>query len=807
MKEYNFKKIEKKWQRIWEKVGLYKVKDREKEKKNFYCLDMFIYPSGHGLHVGHLHGYVASDVISRYLRLKGYNVLHPMGFDAFGLPAENAAIKYGIHPRVWTKKSIKNIKRQLKSLGFSYDWSREIITCEPEYYKFTQWLFLKLYKAGLVERKKFPANFCPCCKTVLANEQVVEGKCERCGADIIQKEIEQWFFKITKYADRLLKDLEKLDWPQSTKIMQKNWIGKSTGWIVKFPILNASFKIEVFTTRLDTIFGVSYLVLSPEHPLIEKIKNQIKNKKELEKYIEKSKRKTERERISKEKTGIKLKNLFAINPVNFQKVPVFVGDWVLFHYGTGAIMGVPAHDLRDFEFAKKYKLKIKEVIKKPKDFKGEVFEGEGKLINSGKFSGFPSKIAQEKIGNFLKKRKLAKRAVFYKLRDWTISRQRYWGCPIPMIYCEKCGWQPVKEKDLPVLLPDLKDFKPRKDGKAPLYSNKKFLETKCPRCGAKAERETETMDTFVCSSWYYLRYTDPKNKKRFADSSKVKAWLPVDLYIGGREHAVGHLLYARFITKVLKDLDYLHFNEPFLRLKHQGLILGPDGYKMSKSRGNVISPEEMIEKYGADALRIYELFIGPFEENIAWSEKGIEGCYRFLKRVWRIFSTKKITEKVKDFELEKLIHKAIKKVSEDIEDFKFNTAISTLMVLSKELEKKEKISKKNLEIFLLLLSPFAPHLSEELFQKIKGKKSFKKKFSIFSQKWPSYKEKYIREKEIIFLIQINGKLRDKMKLPAGLSQKEIEKLAISREKVQKWIEDKKIKKVIFIPNKLINIVI
>lgn len=812
--EYNPQKIEKKWQKIWEESGIYKTLDRVKGKKNFYHLVMFPYPSGN-LHIGHWYNFVGADVYARFKRLQGFNVMSPIGFDAFGLPAENAAISRRIHPKTWTYRNIKRMRKQLKSIGTIYDWSREIITCEPEYYKWTQWMFLQFYKAGLAYRAKVPCNFCPSCKTVLANEQVIEGKCERCDSEVIQKEFEQWLFKITDYAEELLKDLEKLDWPEKTKIMQKNWIGKSEGALIKFQITNLKAQIEVFTTRPDTLFGCTYLVLAPEHPIIEKLKDQIINYKYVKDYIEESKKKTERERILeiKEKTGIEIKGVKAINPANKREIPIWVADYVLIHYGTGAIMAVPCHDQRDFDFAREYNLPMIEVIKpyfKEKELPKETpmiisdgkferaFEGEGILINSGRFNGMDSQKAKERIVEWLTKKNLAKKAVYYKLKDWLISRQRYWGAPIPMIFCRKCGWQPVPEKDLPVLLPKVKDFLPTGEGKSPLAKSKKFIKAICPKCQGAAERETDTMDTFVCSSWYFLRYTDPKNLNKFASKEKMKKWLPVNIYIGGAEHAVMHLLYARFFTKVLRDLGCLHFSEPFLSLRHQGIILGPDGQKMSKSRGNVIDPDEQVKKYGSDAVRMYLCFMGPYDQGGPWHPKGIVGVFRFLQKVWHL--KEKIKKDFKNEKIEKLLHKTIKKVGDDIENFRFNTAISSLMILVNEMLKEKEISQEHFETLLLLLAPFAPHLTEELWFQLGNE------YSIHNQKWPKYDEKMIKEKMITLIIQINGKLRDKIEVEADISEEKAKNLTLMREKVKRWIGGKEIKKVIFIPRKLINIV-
>ena len=850
-KEYDFLKIEKKWQEIWEKTQLYKSLDEEKNKKNFYCLDMFPYPSGEGLHVGHLHGYIASDIIARYMRMKGFNVLHPMGFDAFGLPAENAAIKRKIHPKIWTFNNIQKIRKQLKSVGFSFDWDREIITCEPGYYKFTQWMFLQFFHQGLAIRKKAPVNFCPSCKTVLANEQVIDGKCERCGSEVLQKEFEQWFFKITRYAKELLKGLEKLDWPEKTKLMQRNWIGESEGWEIKFQILDSKLSIWVFTTRADTLFGCTYLVLAPEHPLIEKLKPQILNFSQVKRYIERAKRKTERERISelREKTGVELKGVKALNPVNKKEISIFVADYVLFHYATGAIMAVPCHDQRDFEFAKKYNLPMIEVIKPEKEQPEfpqkaslvisngryqRAYEGKGILINSGRFTGMRSERAKEAIGKWLERRGVAKRNIYYKLKDWLISRQRYWGCPIPLVFCENCkrrienkevkkgefskgellnpGWIGVEENSLPVLLPEIKDYLPTGEGKSPLARSKEFVNTICPKCGKSARRETDTMDTFVCSSWYFFRYVDPKNKKEFASPEKIKKWLPVNLYIGGAEHATMHLLYARFFTKVLRDLKKIDFDEPFLKLRHQGTILGPDGQKMSKSKGNVIPIDETIEKYGADTMRLYEMFMGPFEAATSWQTKGINGCFRFLQRVWNLIQEVKDSKDfIEDVGIERLIHRTIKKVSEDIENFKFNTAISSLMVLVNQLvANREKLTLNDLKTLLLLLAPFAPHLTEELWQILRPSfsiKEFKKEESIHLQRFPEHNPKLIKEETLVLVIQVNGRVRDKIEVRKTVSKEEIFTLTLGRERVKKWIEGKRIKKIIFVPNKLINIVV
>lgn len=851
--KYNHQKIEKKWQKLWEAVEIYKISDKVNGKKNFYHLAMFPYPSG-DLHIGHWYNFAPADVYARFKRMQGFNVMSPIGFDAFGLPAENAAIKRGIHPGSWTKKNIKTMRKQLKSMGTIYDWSREIITCEPEYYKWTQWMFLQLYKKGLAYRDKAIANWCPSCKTVLANEQVVEGKCERCDSEVLQKEIEQWLFKISAYAEDLLKDLDEIDWPPTTKIMQRNWIGKSDGWNIKFQISRlrpsgfggqekSKLQIDVFTTRADTLFGCAYLVLAPEHRLIEELKDQILNYKYVKQYIEEIQKKTERERISdlKEKTGVELKGIKAVNPVNNREIPIFAADYVLAHYGTGAVMAVPAHDQRDFDFAKKYDLPIIEVIqseeidktllKKPSLIMSDgrlegAYEGDGILFHSGRFDGLQSKIARDKIGGGLAQKNQAQKKIYYRLKDWLISRQRYWGSPIPMVYCQKCGWQPVVEKDLPIILPKIKDFKPTSEGKSPLAKSKNFVETNCPKCKGSAQRETDTMDTFVCSSWYFLRYADPRNEKQFASKDKINSWLPVNMYIGGAEHSVMHLLYSRFFVKALKDLGRVNFQEPFLKLRHQGIILGPDGQKMSKSKGNIVDPDEQVRKYGSDAVRMYLCFMGPYNQGGPWNPNGLVGVYRFLNRVWDLADKKNKTKNEKETgesgkneqleiqnkQTEQLLQKTIKKVTEDIDSLRFNTAVSALMILVNHLAANgEKPTEKNLKTLLLLLAPFAPHITEELWLSLaepsKSDKTFAVKNSIHNQEWPKYEEGLLGEKKYRLIIQINGKIRDKIEVDDGIGEEEAKKLTFGREKVKNWVVGKEIKKIVFIPGKLINIVV
>ncbi|MBU4023089.1 leucine--tRNA ligase [Patescibacteria group bacterium] len=775
MTDYNFSEIEKNWQKKWAENKIFEA-DNKSKKPKFFILDMFPYPSGDGLHVGHPRGYVGSDVISNYKRMKGFNVLHPMGWDAFGLPAENYAIKTGIHPSITTKKNIQRFKEQMQNIGLSYDWTREINTTDPDYYKWTQWIFLKLFEKGLAYRRKLPINWCPSCKTGLANEEVIAGKCERCGAETTKKDIEQWVLKITDYAEELLQGLDGLDWPEKIKEMQRNWIGKSEGADIEFKIQNSKFKIQVFTTRPDTIFGATFMVLAPEHNLVDKITTPDK-KKEVEKYIEESRKKLdiERQAQDREKTGV-FTGAYALNPATKENIPIYSADYVLPSYGYGAIMAVPAHDERDHEFAEKFKLEIKEI------------ELDKTVEQAIKLYG--------------------KKTINYKLRDWIFSRQRYWGEPIPLVFCEDCkkeiekgntknfskgellnpGWIALPDKELPLELPKLEKYQPSGTGDSPLSNAKTWLKATCPRCKGEAEREINTMPQWAGSCWYFIRYLDPKNKKEIADKKLIKDWLPVNFYIGGAEHAVLHLLYSRFWIKVLKDEKILLFDEPFKKLRTIGLILASDGQKMSKSRGNVINPDEIIRKYGADAFRLYEMFMGPFDQPIAWDSNGIIGIKRFLDKVW----------KLKVINSDNLIvDKVVKKVTEDIEAEKFNTGIAFMMEFVNLASIG--ITKSNLETFLKILSPFAPHIAEEMWQGLEHKTS------IFKEKWPKYKD--IKDKEIELVIQINGKVRDTISAKAGISEKEAKELALKSGRIQNWLKDKKIKKTIFIKNKLINFVI
>lgn len=994
MKKYDFSKIEKKWQDKWLEEKIFKAREESKKPK-YYQLETFPYPSAAGLHVGHPKGYIAEDIHARYMRMNGYEVLYTMGWDAFGLPTENYAIKIGKSPKEVAASNIKNFKRQVRMFGLSYDWDREINTSSPDYYKWTQWLFIQLFKRGLAYRAKARVNWCPKDQTVLANEQVVSGRCERDNEPVVQKEMEQWFFKITDYVERLLEDLEKLDWPEATKKRQRDWIGKSEGaeldfeirtkekpnfvllhgyrsspdenffpWLkkelenrgyrvqapnlpnsakprveeqVSYVLKNVSFdkntvllghslgsvvalktleKLEcrirktvlvggfmenkfvdgdnfepyvfdwkfdvqkisrnagvvvslrdltddsvpqyqpkkiteklggylvdfkaekphargskepiilknaldvltVFTTRPDTLFGATYIVLAPEHPLVAVSKSQVANRDEVENYIEQARYKTEliRQEEAREKTGVELKGVKAINPATKEEIPVWIADYVLAGYGTGAIMAVPAHDQRDYEFAKKFNLPIKIVIcphypEKTCPVLDRAYEGEGHLVGSGKFDGMKSEEARKAITEFVGGRT----KIQYKIRDWSVSRQRYWGVPIPIIYCDKCGVVPVPEKDLPVLLPDDVDYRPK--GMPPLASSKKFMETKCPSCGGSAKRDPETLDTFVDSSWYYLRYTDPHNDKEFASRENLRHWLPVDLYIIGAEHTALHLLYSRFITKFLYDEGYLNFNEPFLKVRHQGMILGPDGRRMSKRWGNVVNPDDVISEFGADTMRLYEMFMGPFEGTQPWDSKGILGVHRFLNNVWdyfkgwqKDFEKGKIGEK-QDVKIERLLQKTIRKVSEDIKEFRFNTAISALMIFFNSIKVSGKetayglsetlpLTVKNMEKFLKLLYPFAPHLAQELWSMLGNDKI------LDYEKWPEYDSKLAEEEKITLVVQVNGKVRDTFEAEADISEEKAKEIALGRKKVKSFLLGKEPKRVIYVKGKLVSIV-
>ncbi len=810
--KYNPQEIEKKWQEKWVADRLYEVKENDPHPK-FYALTMFPYTSG-DLHIGHWYAMAPSDVQARFKRMQGYNVLHPIGFDAFGLPAENAAISRGIHPYTWTMNNIENMRRQLKTIGAIYDWSREVITCVPEYYKWTQWFFLKLYEAGLAYRAEAPVNWCGKCQTVLANEQVTsEGLCERCNTPVVRKYLEQWFFRITRYAEELL-DHSKIDWPERIKIMQKNWIGKSYGADLSFGLEYkgiAEKELRVFTTRPDTIYGVTFFVMAPEHPLVPKL-TAPERKAAVEKYIHQTLRQTEIERTSveKEKTGVFLGS-YVINKVNEEKVPIWIADYVLPSYGTGAVMAVPAHDQRDFEFAKKYGLPISVVIAPP-DWDGKELDAawveNGTMVNSAQFNGMPSDKAFDAICDYMESKNWGKRAVTYRLRDWLISRQRYWGAPIPVIYCQKCGIVPVPEKDLPVLLPQDAEFRPT--GESPLKYCESFVNTKCPKCSAPAQRETDTMDTFMCSSWYFLRYTSPDADNYPFDKARMKFWMPVDLYTGGAEHANMHLLYARFFNKAIRDIGVVNFDEPFTRLFNQGIIIYK-GEKMSKSKGNVVTPDVYIGELGADAVRAYLMFVGPWEMGGEWNDNGIVGMSRWLNRVWNLVTanyTARTTTPDAEKELLRITHQTIKRVTQDMERFRFNTMLAALMEFTNYLGKVQDEGtvsasawQQAISTLLLLLAPSAPHLAEELWV------TTGHPYSIHNQKWPTWNEELAKEEEVTLVIQVNGKLRDKVTVPVSITEDEAKKLALSQERIKPYLNNKQPAKIIYVPGRLINIVV
>ncbi len=796
--QYRAQEIEPKWQRFWEKKGFYRAEDFSKKSKKYILIE-FPYPSGQGLHVGHCRSYSVLDAIARKHRMQGFNVMFPIGWDAFGLPTENYAIKTGIHPIEATKKNIANFKRQSRSLGFSFDWTREINTTDPEYYKWTQWIFLKLFEKGLAYQSEMPINWCPSCKTGLANEEVVNGKCERCKTQVAQKKLKQWMLKITEYADKLIEGLNKVNFLEKIKIQQIDWIGRSEGVEIDFKVENYDETIKVFTTRADTIFGTTALVLAPEHELVKKLITD-ENKSAVEKYIEDSKNKTEFERtkLEKEKTGV-FTGSYCINPINDEKVPLWLGDYVVSTYGGGAVMVVPAHDKRDYDFAKKHGLKIREVVKGGNISK-QAFVEYGALINSGKFNGLSSQEATKKITDWFEKKKLGRRKVQYKLRDWIFSRQHYWGEPIPIIHCGKCGIVPVPEKDLPVELPYIEKYQPTETGESPLAAISDWVNVKCPKCKGDAKRETDTMPNWAGSNWYYLRYCDPNNKKEIADKKKINYWMPVDWYNGGMEHTTLHLLYSRFIYKFLHDINIVPQSEPYQKRTSQGMVLAEDGRKMSKSFGNIINPDDIIKEYGADTLRIYEMFMGPFDQAISWNSKGVKGVNRFLNRVWKLtfecFKNERSSQKAI-----KEIHKLNKKIEEDFDKMKLNTAVAAFMeFINFAFENKKDIGKDIIKSMIILLAPFAPHISEELWQQTGNKDS------VHNQSWLKYDPKLIEEKTITLIIQINGKIRDKVEVDVNISEQEARDLTLSREKIKKRLTGKKIKKVIF-TGKLINMVI
>jgi leucyl-tRNA synthetase len=826
--KYDFQSIEKKWQQKWAEMNLFRTKD-DPAKPKYYYLDMFPYPSG-DLHMGHMRNYIIGDVIARYRVMTGYNVLHPMGFDSFGLPAENAAIERGIHPAKWTMDCIARMKEQFAKLGISFDWEREVITCLPEYYKWNQWFFLKFLERGLAYKKMAPANWCPTCETTLANEEAEGGQCWRCGSAVTRKDIEQWFFRITDYADRLLADLDQLDeWPERVRTMQRNWIGRSEGVVINFKVAETGDEIPVFTTRQDTIYGVTFVVLAPEHPLVDKLVAGTEYEHPVQEFKAKVRSMSDIERLSTtlEKVGMFI-GKYAVNPMNNEKVPIWITNYVLVDYGTGAVMGVPAHDQRDFEFAQKYNLPIRQVIVPPGSDQLQpaplvsAYTDPGIQIDSGQFSGMPTEESKEVIADYMEQHGIGRRAVSYRLRDWLISRQRYWGTPIPVVYCDSCGMVPVPEDQLPVILPTDVKFTGR--GESPLTTSKTFLYTDCPKCGQRARRDTDTMATWIDSSWYFLRYASPKEDKLPFDKKAVEFWLPVDQYVGGIEHAVLHLLYSRFFTKVIQDLGLINFSEPFKRLFTQGMIY-KDGFKMSKSRGNVVSPDYICGKYGADTARMFILFIGPPDQDAEWSDQGIEGVFRYLNRVWRFFDANlssydsnwrtllgdaQLTATQRS--LRRKTHQTVCKVTEDIERFHFNTAVSALMELQNEMadfvsseDAKSNIGQavlsEAMENLVLLLSPFVPHLADELWERL-GKDR-----TTYEESWPSYDPRIAAVEEVTIVLQVNGKVRDKIQVPVNIDRGELERLALESEKVKSFIGDKPVQRIVVVPGKLVNIVV
>jgi leucyl-tRNA synthetase len=816
--KYNPKEIEEKWQKQWEAEQLYHAPD-DSPKHKFYNLVMLPYPSG-DLHMGHWYNFAPADAYGRFIRMQGYNVMQPIGFDAFGLPAENAAISRGVQARTWTLSNIETMRKQLRAMGAQWDWQREIVSCMPDYYKWTQWLFLQFYKHGLAYRTKAPANWCPSCNTTLANEQVLaNGTCERCGSVVIRKEIDQWLLKITNYAEELLK-FDQIVWPEKTVTMQRNWIGRSEGAVLRFftEVEGKREEIPVFTTRPDTIYGATFFVLAPEHPLVEKITTP-EHEAEVRAYVEQAQRMTEIERMSaeKEKTGV-FTGGYVTNPISGEQVPVWIADYVLMSYGTGAIMGVPAHDQRDFEFARKFGIPIREVIRPegepPSDPATwtEAREALGVMVNSGPFDGTPADEAIAKVTKFAEELGVGEFTVTYRLRDWLISRQRYWGAPIPIVYCKTHGTVPVPEDQLPVRLPEHVEFK--STGESPLRYEPDFVNTTCPICGGPATRETDTMDTFVCSSWYFLRYADPHNSEQAWSAEAMKRWLPVDQYVGGPEHAVLHLLYSRFFIKALRDMGHLDFDEPFTCLFHQGMVLGPDGQKMSKSHGNVVSPDEYVEKYGADTVRCYMMFMGPFDQGGTFKADNLEGVWRFMNRFWSVVNDNWVegtvdeTASSESKAIERLRHKTIKRVSEDLSNFRFNTALAALMECNNVLIKQQNepvarsaAYRRTLETMMQLLAPMAPHITEELWH-VTGHTG-----SIHTTDWPSYDETLTHDESFTLVIQVNGKVRERIEVPAGISEGEVRALALENSRVASFIGEATIQKIIYIPGRLVNIVV
>ena len=800
--KYNHKPVEGKWQKIWEEKGVFHAEDNS-DKEKFYALIEFPYPSGQGLHVGHPRPYTALDTVARKRRLQGYNVLYPIGWDAFGLPTENYAIKNHIHPEIVTKQNIARFKKQIQSLGISFDWSREINTTDPDYYKWTQWIFIQLFKHGLAYKKEMNVNWCTSCKCVLANEEVVNGVCERCGSEVIHKVKSQWMLKITAYADRLINDLDLVDYPERVKAQQKNWIGRSTGAEVDFKTTTGD-TLTIYTTRADTLYGATYMVISPEHPLIEKWADKLSNIDAIREYQAAAARKSDFERteVAKDKTGVLVEGVKAINPVNNKEIPIFISDYVLVSYGTGAIMAVPAHDTRDWEFAKKFDLPIIEVVKG-----GNVQEeaytdcATGIMVNSGMLDGLTVDEAKKKIISWLESEGKGHSKVNYKLRDWVFSRQRYWGEPIPIVHCDKCGYVPIDESELPLRLPMVESYEPTDNGESPLAKMTDWLETTCPCCGGKAMRETDTMPQWAGSSWYFLRYMDPHNDKALASKEAIKYWSPVDWYNGGMEHTTLHLLYSRFWHKFLYDIGVVNTPEPYAKRTSHGMILGENGEKMSKSRGNVVNPDEIVDEYGADTLRLYEMFIGDFEKAAPWSQSSIRGCRRFIERYYNLQTILNDTDGIRP-ELESSFHKAIKKVGDDIENIKFNTAIATLMALINDITATGAITKEELKIFTILLNPFAPHITEEVFEMCKLGDGI-----VAEQKWPEYDEAKCKDETIEIVVQVNGKIKTKLNIPVESEKNAVLEMAKADANVAKAIENMNIIKEIYVPNKLVNLVV
>ena len=804
MNGYPFARIERKWQEYWEQNGTFRVSENvsiPKERRR-YVLDMFPYPSSEGLHVGHPEGYTATDIYCRYLMMNGYHVLHPMGFDSFGLPAENYAIKTGTHPKESTERNIRRFEKQIKSLGFCYDWSRNVSTHEPEYYRWTQWIFLKLWEEGLAYEAQVPINWCPSCQTGLANEEVKDGACDRCQTQTVRRDMRQWMLRITAYADRLLEDLEKLDWSESLKLMQRNWIGRSEGANVRFPLPDGEGFIEVFTTRPDTLFGATYMVLAPEHSLVQEVTTD-ECRDQVRRYVEQARLKSDLERtdLAKEKTGV-FTGGYATNPVNDERIPIWISDYILVSYGTGAIMAVPAHDQRDFEFAQEFGLPIVEVVSQdgaPHSLQ-QAFTEDGVAVNSGRFSGLSTAEFKERIVAWLGQRGLAKNAINYKLRDWVFSRQRYWGEPIPLIHCTKCGVVPVPYQELPLTLPEVDSYRPTGTGESPLATLSEWVHVECPRCGNPSKRETNTMPQWAGSCWYYLRFLDPHNEGAPAASEKIAYWMPVDLYVGGAEHAVLHLLYARFWHKFLYDIGVVNTEEPFMRLVNQGMILGEGGEKMSKSKGNVINPDEIVGQYGADAMRMYEMFMGPLAVPKPWSTKGIAGVKRFLDRIWRI-SEREPSSDQPPHDLTVLLHKTAKKVSVDTGKLDFNTAIAQMMAFVGEFMKSKKLYTDLWESFVRMLAPYAPHMAEELWEKL-GKDS-----PVARQPWPAWTESLTQDRELTVVFQINGKIRSRSVVSAGTSREDLERAALANDRMVELLKGKRVVKIITVVDKLVNVVV